>query len=67
MRRANRLGGGYRPIAEEEEEPKEIREEGKLEIENAETEDSVIMRGDNLPIVDLSKYNTEGKEAHYIQ
>ena len=68
MRRANRLGGGYRPIAEEEEEPEEIREEGELEIENAETEeDSVIMRGDNLPIVDLSKYNTEGKQAHYIQ
>ena len=68
MRRANRLGGGYQPIAEEEEQPEEIREEGELEIENAETEeDSVIMPGDNLPIVDLSKYNTEGKEAHYIQ
>ena len=25
------------------------------------------MRGDNLPIVDLSKYNTEGKEAKYVQ
>ena len=25
------------------------------------------MRGDNMPIVDLSKYHTEGKEAHYIQ
>ena len=25
------------------------------------------MRGDNLPMVDLSKYNTEGKQAHYIQ
>ena len=68
MRRANRLGGGYRPIAEEEEEPEEIREEGELEIENADTEEySVIMRGDNLPIVDLSKYNTEGKQAQYIQ
>ena len=30
-------------------------------------EDSVITRGDNLPIVDLSKYHTDGKEAHYIQ
>ena len=68
MRRANRLGGGYQPIAEEEEEPEEIQEEGELEIENAETEeDSVIMRGDNLSIVELSKYNTEGKAAHYIQ
>ena len=25
------------------------------------------MRGDNLPILDLSKYHTDGKEAHYIQ
>ena len=40
----------------------------RVEIENAEIEeDSVIMRGDNLPIVDLSNYNTEGKEAKYIQ
>ena len=30
-------------------------------------EDSVIMREDNLPTVDLSKYHTDGKEAHYIQ
>ena len=28
---------------------------------------SVIMRGDNLPIADLTKYNTDGKEAKYIQ
>ena len=25
------------------------------------------MRGDNLPIVDLSKFKTDGKETHYIQ
>ena len=30
-------------------------------------EDSVIMRSDNLPIVDLSKYHTDGQMAHYIQ
>ena len=43
-----------------------MREEG--EVETAKTEDdSVIMQGDNLPIVDLSKYNTDGKEATYIQ
>ena len=47
-------------------ETEETREDG--EIEKAETEeDSVIMRGDKLPIVDLSKYNTDGKEAKYIQ
>ena len=36
-------------------------------MENETEEDNTIMRGDNLPIVDLSKYNTEGKEAKYIQ
>ena len=68
MRRANRLGGGYQPMTDEKDEPEELQEEGELEIENTETEeDSVITRGDNLPIVDLSKNNTDGKEAKYIQ
>ena len=68
MIKANRLGGGYQPVIEEQDEPEKIREEDELEIENVETEeDSVIMRDDNLPIVDLSKYNTEGKEAKSIQ
>ena len=67
--RANRIGGGYRPIQEGEEDEPEAPEEGELQIEQntVDTDDSVIMRGDNLPIVDLSKYHTEGKEAHYIQ
>ena len=67
--RANRIGGGYQQIEieEEQEEPEDIREEGEIE-QAAETEEySVIMRGDNLPIVDLSKYNTDGKKAKYIQ
>ena len=67
--RANRIGGGYRPIQEEEDEP-EAPEEGELQAEQNTVdteEDSVIMRGDNLQIVDLSKYHTEGKEAHFIQ
>ena len=66
--RANRIGGGYRPIQVEEE--SEAPEEGELQPEQNTVdteEDSVIMRGDNLPIVDLSKYHTDGKEAHYIQ
>ena len=29
--------------------------------------DSQIIRGDNLPIVDLMNYNTEGREANYVQ
>ena len=39
----------------------------KEKEEQPETEYSVVTRGDNFPIVDLRKYNTEGKEAHYIQ
>ena len=66
--RANRLGGGSRPIQDEEEKEPEVQEELQAEQNTVDTEeDSVIMRGDNLPIVDLSKYHTEGKEAHYIQ
>ena len=54
-------------IEEEQEEPEVIREIGEME-QAAETEkDIVIMRGDNLPIVGLRKYNTDGKEAKYIQ
>ena len=67
LQRSNRLGGGYQPITEEVEETGNP-EEGEIEPDQPETEeDSVIMRGDNLPIVDLSKFNTDGKEAHYIQ
>ena len=54
------MGGGYQPIIEEQEEPEGIREEGEVEIETAETEeDSVIMRGDVLPKLELSKFNTK--------
>ena len=67
LQRTNRLGGGYQPQTEENEET-ENPEEGELEPEQPGTEeDSVVMRGNNLPIVDLSKFNTDGKEAHYIQ
>ena len=59
--------GTYHPLTEDTEET-ENPEEGELVPEQPETEeDSVIMRGDNLPIVDLTKFNTDGKEAHYIQ
>ena len=65
MRRANRLGGGYQPLQEE---PEDNTEEGEINQEPEDTEeDSVLLRGDNLPIVDLSKYNTDGKQAKYIQ
>ena len=66
LQRRNRLGGGYQPLTEENE-GTENPEEGELEPEQPETEkDSIIMREDNLPIVDLSKFNTDGKEALYI-
>ena len=46
--RANRIGGGYRPIQEEEEDEPEAPEEGELQAEQNTVdteEDSVIMRG----------------------
>ena len=70
--RANRICGGYQPIKiiEEEEEEPDASEEGEVQADQNTVdteEDSVIMMGDNLPIVDLSKYYTDGKEAHCIQ
>ena len=74
IHRANWIGGGYQQLQqvpkEAVEEDSEIPEDGEIENEQnpVDTEErSVIMRGDNLLIVDLSKYNTERKEAHYIQ
>ena len=70
-RRAHAKSIGYRPIRDEQEqEEPEVPGEGELQAKQTTVdtdEDSVIMRGDNLPIVDLSKYHTDGKEAHYIQ
>ena len=61
------MRGGYQLLTEEIEET-ENPEAGEIESEQPESEeDSVIMRGDNLPIVDISKFNTDGKDAHYIQ
>ena len=61
MRRANRLGGGYNKYKKN---LKKTPGEGEINQEPEDTEeDSVVLRGDNLPIVDLSKYNTDGKEA----
>ena len=72
--RASRIVGGYRPIQadeeEEEEEEPEAPEEGELQAEQNSVdteEDSVVMRGDNIPIVDPRQYLSDGKEAHYIQ
>ena len=60
------MGGEYRPIAEKEE--TENLKESEVEPEQVEMEeDSVILWGDNLPIVDRRKFNIDGQEAHYIQ
>ena len=69
--RPDRFGGGYRPIQveEEEEEEPEAPEERELQAEQntVDTEEDSVIGGDNLPIVDLNKYHTDGKEAHYTQ
>ena len=73
LQRANRLGAGYQSLIavpkEKKEEP-ETPEEGEIDKEENldDTEGHrVIMRGDNLPIVDMRKYHIEGKETHYKQ
>ena len=75
LSRANRLGGVYQPLedrtAEDEDpnnnnhhqQPEIIEEENEPESES----ESQIIRGDNFPIVDLKAYNTEGREAQFIQ
>ena len=50
MRRPNRLGGGYQSIQDE---PDENPEEGEVDQGTEDTEeDSIIIRGDNLTLVD---------------
>ena len=67
MQRANRLSGGYQSKADETEET-ENTEEGHIDLEQEETDkNSVKCKGHNLPIVDLCKFITDGKEDHYIQ
>ena len=67
IQRANRLGGGYRPLQKIVEEPDQFQMEEQLPEEQLNDPESQILRGDNLPIVDLKNYNTEWKEAHYVQ
>ena len=71
IQRANRPRGCYRPIQEAENESEQIGMEeqpAEEQIHDSESEgESEIIRGDNLPNVDLKNYNTEGKEAHYVQ
>ena len=71
IQRANRLGGGYQPMQVAEQIPNEIQaKEQPMEDRTNDSEsegESQVIRRDNLPIVDLKNYNTEGKEAHYVQ
>ena len=68
MQRANhRYGRGYQAIVYETVQTVNP-EEGEVEREQAEAEeDSVILRGDNVPIVVWNKFNTHCKEPNYIQ
>ena len=65
LSRANRLGGGYQSLEEriEENPPQEEIEENGPEREG----ESQIIRRDNYPIVDLKAYNTDRKEAQFLQ
>ena len=65
LNRANRFGGGYRPLEErvEENPPQEEIVENELESEG----ESQIVRADTFTIVDLKTYNTDRKEVQFIQ
>ena len=73
IQRTNRLGGGYQPMQVAEQIPNEIQaKEQPMEDRTNDSESEKIVkssadRGNNLPIVDLKNYNTDGKEAHYVQ
>ena len=70
LARTNRIGGGYQPledqIVEEEGQNNNIQQPEISEKPESEG-GSQIIRGDNFPIVDLKAYNTEGREAQFIQ
>ena len=68
LTRANRFGGGYQPLEARIEEEQEAPQPGMAEETEQESEgESQVIRGDNFPIVDLKSYNTEGKEAQFIE
>ena len=71
IQRANSLGGSYRPLQEIVKEPDRFQmgeQSPEEQLNDPESEgESQIIRGDNLPIVDLKNCNTEGKEVHYVQ
>ena len=69
LTRTNRFGGGYQPLEDriEDEEQKPQQPEEIEEAESGSEGESKIIRGDNFPIVDLKTFNTEGKEAQFIQ
>ena len=69
LTRVNRFGGGYQLLEEQAEEEDQEPQQPEI-IEEAEVEsecESQIIRGDNFPIVDLKAFNTEGKEAQFIE
>ena len=68
LTRSNRFGGGYQPLEERMEETQETPQPEMAEETEQESEgESQVIRGDNFSIVDLKAYNTEGKEAQFIQ
>ena len=59
---------GLHPLEERIEEEQEAPQLEMAEKTEQESEgESQVIRGDNFPIVDLKAYNTEGKEAQFIQ
>ena len=68
LTRANRFEGEYDPLEDRMKEGGNQQQPETIEDIKPESEGkSQIVWSDNLPIVDLKTYNTEGEEPHFIQ
>ena len=72
LARTNQFEGGYQPLEDRivEEEDQNNNQQPEISEEENEPEsegESQIIRVDKFPIVDLNAYNTDGREAQFIQ
>ena len=68
LSRANRFSGRYQPLEERREEEQEIQQlEIIEETEQESGSERQKIQFDNFTIVDLKAYNTERKEAQFVQ
>ena len=68
LTRANRFGGDYQSLEDRIKEEENQQQSGMAEEIELENEgESQVIQCDNFPIVDLKAFNTDGKDAQFIQ